>query len=87
MRPLPHLFIVNGRTGDPALFVETLFEKGAIMSALGDLSNLAPRKTCVSHIFVSCAHIDHLFDHFFAGALAAIIGAPRGCRSGGAAEL
>src|SRR5208337_352018 len=35
MRPLLHPFLVNGRSGDPALYVETLFEKGAIMFDLG----------------------------------------------------
>ena len=62
MRPLLHPFLVNGRTGDPALYVETLFEKGAIMFDLGDLSNLPPRKIQrLEHIFVSHAHIDHFF--------------------------
>src|SRR5260370_1126901 len=66
MRPLLHPFLVNGRTGDPALYVETLFEKGAIMFDLGDISNLPPRKVQrLEHVFVSHAHIDHFIG--FAG--------------------
>ncbi|MDR3485267.1 MAG: MBL fold metallo-hydrolase [Bradyrhizobium sp.] len=66
MRPLLHPTLVNGRFGDPALYVETLFEKRAIMFDLGDISNLSPRKIQrLEHIFVSHAHIDHFigFDH------------------------
>lgn len=60
MRPLLHPTLVNGRTGDPALYVETLFEKRAILFDLGDISNLPPRKVQrLEHIFVSHAHIDH----------------------------
>ena len=62
MRPLLHPFLVNGRSGDPALYVETLFEKGAIMFDLGDIANLSPRKVMrLEHVFVSHAHIDHFF--------------------------
>ena len=60
MRPLLHPSLVNGRTGDPALYVETLFEKRAILFDLGDISNLSPRKVQrLEHVFVSHAHIDH----------------------------
>jgi ribonuclease Z len=60
MRPLLHPTLVNGRTGDPALYIETLFERRAILFDLGDISALSPRKVqridliCVSH-----AHVDH----------------------------
>lgn len=66
MRPLLHPTLVNGQFGDPALYIETLFEKRAIMFDLGDISNLSPRKIQrLEHIFVSHAHIDHFigFDH------------------------
>ena len=66
MRPLLHPTLVNGRSGDPALYIETLFEKRAIMFDLGDISNLSPRKIQrLEHIFISHAHIDHFigFDH------------------------
>jgi len=60
MRPLLHPTLVNGRFGDPALYIETLFEKRAIMFDLGDISNLSPRKIQrLEHVFVSHAHIDH----------------------------
>ena len=60
MRPLLHACLLNGREGDPALYIETLFEKHAILFDLGDLSNLPPRKIHrLEHIFVSHTHIDH----------------------------
>jgi ribonuclease Z len=60
MRPLLHPILVNGRFGDPALYIETLFEKRAILFDLGDTSNLSPRKIQrLEHVFVSHAHIDH----------------------------
>ena len=60
MRPLLHPVLVNGRSGDPALYIETLFEKRAIMFDLGDISSLSPRKILrLEHVFVSHAHIDH----------------------------
>src|SRR5208337_1176566 len=66
MRPLLHPSLINGRFGDPALYVETLFEKRAILFDLGDISDLSPRKIQrLEHVFVSHAHIDHFigFDH------------------------
>ena len=52
--------LVNGRTGDPALYIETLFEKRAILFDLGDITLLSPRKIRrLEHVFVSHAHIDH----------------------------
>jgi ribonuclease Z len=43
MRPFLHPGLVNGRTGDPALYIETLFEKETILFDLGDIANLPPR--------------------------------------------
>jgi ribonuclease Z len=66
MRPVLHPSLVNGRSGDPALYVETLFERGAVLFDLGDISALPPRKIQrLEHVFVSHAHIDHFvgFDH------------------------
>ncbi len=61
MRPLLHPTLINGRSGDPALYIETLFERRAILFDLGDISNLSPRKIQrLEHVFVSHAHIDHL---------------------------
>jgi ribonuclease Z len=60
MRPLLHPMLVNGRTGDPALYIETLFERRAILFDLGDIAALSPRKVHrIEHVFVSHAHIDH----------------------------
>jgi len=70
MRPLLHPTLVNGRSGDPALYIETLFEKRAILFDLGDISNLPPRKIQrLEHIFVSHTHIGHFigFDQAAAG--------------------
>ena len=60
MRPFLHPSLVNGRSGDPALYVETLFETRAVLFDLGDISALPPRKIRrLDHVFVSHAHIDH----------------------------
>ncbi|HMA69881.1 MAG TPA: MBL fold metallo-hydrolase [Xanthobacteraceae bacterium] len=60
MRPLLKPKLVNGRTGDPALYIETLFEKRAILFDLGDITPLSPRNIQrLEHVFVSHAHIDH----------------------------
>src|SRR5271165_3269692 len=60
MRPLLHPVLVNGRTGDPALYVETIFERATLLSDLGDLANLSPRKIHrLDHVFVSHTHVDH----------------------------
>jgi ribonuclease Z len=60
MRPTLHPRLVNGRFGDPALFVEALHRREAILFDLGDLSPLSARDllrvetVCISHM-----HIDH----------------------------
>jgi ribonuclease Z len=60
MRPLLHPILINGRFGDPTLYVETLFEKHALLFDIGDISALPPRKIQrIDRIFVSHAHIDH----------------------------
>jgi ribonuclease Z len=60
MRPLLHPTLVNGRSGDPALYIETLFEKRAILFDLGDIAALPARKILrLEQVFVSHAHIDH----------------------------
>jgi len=60
MRPSLHPSLVNGRSGDPALYIETLFERRAILFDLGDISALPPRKLLrLEYVFVSHAHVDH----------------------------
>jgi ribonuclease Z len=60
MRPNLHPRLVNGRFGDPALFVEQLHRREVILFDLGDLSALSARDllrvetVCVSHM-----HMDH----------------------------
>jgi len=66
MKPLFHPELVNGEWGDPALYIECLFERRALLFDLGDLHQLAPRKILrISHVFVSHTHMDHFigFDH------------------------
>jgi ribonuclease Z len=67
MRPNLHPRLVNGRFGDPGLFVEMLHRRDAILFDLGDLAPLGARDLLrVGHVFVTHAHIDHFigFDAF-----------------------
>ena len=60
MRPLLHPVLVNGRAGDPALYVETIFERATLLFDLGDLTNVSPRRIQrLEHVFVSHTHLDH----------------------------
>lgn len=60
MTPLFHPTLVNGPTGDPALYIELLFERRALMFDLGEIPRLTPRKILrLSHVFVSHTHMDH----------------------------
>ena len=60
MRPLLHATLVNGRTGDPALYIETMFERRAVLFDLGDIGALSPRDIQrLGQVFVSHTHIDH----------------------------
>jgi ribonuclease Z len=58
--PTFHPRLVNGRFGDPALFVEMLHRREALLFDLGDLSALSTRDLLrVSHAFVTHMHMDH----------------------------
>ena len=60
MRPNLHPRLVNGRFGDPALFVEGLHSRDAILFDCGDLAALSPRDLLrVTHLFVTHMHMDH----------------------------
>jgi ribonuclease Z len=60
MRPIFQPQLVNGPFGDPALFLDVLFERRALLFDLGDLAALPPRKLLrTSHVLVSHTHMDH----------------------------
>ena len=60
VKPIFHPRLVNGPFGDPALYVEFLFEKRALLFDLGEIAELAPRHILrISHVFVSHTHMDH----------------------------
>jgi ribonuclease Z len=62
MRPLFHPTLINGRSGDPAVYVETQFANRAILFDIGDIAALPARKILhIDHVFVSHVHIDHFF--------------------------
>lgn len=60
MTPLFHPQLINDAFGDPALYIQFLFEREAIAFDLGDLQRLSTRKVLrITQAFVSHAHIDH----------------------------
>ena len=53
-------FLVNGRFGDPALYVALQYQKRALLLDIGEISALSPSQLrIVSDLFVSHAHLDH----------------------------
>ena len=66
MTPIFHPFLINDPFDDPAVFVDFLYSRRAILFDLGTLSSFSSRKLLrTSHVFVSHTHIDHFigFDH------------------------
>ena len=60
MRPIFQPHPVNGPFADPALFVDVLFDRRALLFDLGDIAALPPRKILrTSHVFVTHTHMDH----------------------------
>lgn len=63
MTPTLHPRLLNGISGDPAVFVETMHGGGAIMFDCGDLSALSTRHLLrVELLCISHAHMDHWAD-------------------------
>jgi ribonuclease Z len=60
MRPTLHPRLLNGRGGDPGVYLEALHLPDAILLDCGDLSVLSPRHLLrVGALAVSHAHMDH----------------------------
>jgi ribonuclease Z len=60
MRPTLHPRLVNGRFGDPALYVEILHRREALLLDAGDLSRLSARELLrIEHVLISHMHMDH----------------------------
>ena len=86
MRPLFHPQLVNGPFGDPALYVECLYQKWALLFDAGELQAFPPGKLLkVSHVFISHTHMDHFIglDHL----IRLMLGRPKRLRLFGPAPL
>jgi ribonuclease Z len=60
LKPLLHAELINSPFGDPALFIEVLWEHRALIFDLGEVGAFRPAKLLkISHAFISHTHIDH----------------------------
>jgi ribonuclease Z len=59
MRPLLHPSLVNGRSGDPAVYIETLFEGAQFCLTLATFARFTRKIQRLEYVFVSHTHIDH----------------------------
>jgi ribonuclease Z len=60
LKPLLHAKLLNPPFEDPALYLEVLWERRALLLDMGELKSCRPAKLLkVSHAFVSHTHIDH----------------------------
>jgi ribonuclease Z len=60
LKPLLHAQLINSPFEDPAVLVEVLWERQALLFDMGELGRCRPAKLLkVSHAFVSHTHIDH----------------------------
>ena len=63
MNPTLHPRLLNGRAGDPAVYVEAMHAPGAVLFDCGDISALSPRHLLrVEALCVSHTHMDHWAD-------------------------
>jgi ribonuclease Z len=66
MRPMFQAELVNKSFGDPAVYIDLMFERRALLFDMGDVSALPTRKLLrITDVFVSHTHMDHFsgFDH------------------------
>ena len=60
LKPLLHAHLINTPFEDPALLIEVLWERQALLFDMGELGRCRPAKLLkVSHAFVTHTHIDH----------------------------
>ncbi|MFT8243622.1 MBL fold metallo-hydrolase [Roseomonas sp. BN140053] len=86
MRPALHATLVNGRFGDPAVLVDSLHERRALLFDLGSLHALPARQLLrVEAALISHAHLDHLIG--FDTLLRHLIGRERRVTLVGPAEI
>jgi ribonuclease Z len=66
MRPIFHPQLINGPFGDPALYVECMYQRRSLLFDAGAIQDFPQGKLLkISYVFISHAHMDHFigFDH------------------------